>query len=102
MDGVPAKQEFRHNNSSMKKTPLLSIFLIVLVDVMGLTIIIPLLPFYAESLGATPSTVGLLVSAYALCQFIAGPPLGQISDQVGRRSVLLVSQVGTLIGFLML
>ena len=86
----------------MKKSPLLSIFLIVLVDVMGLTIILPLLPFYAESLGATPSIVGMLVSAYALCQLIAGPPLGQLSDRVGRRPVLLVSQMGTLAGFLML
>jgi multidrug resistance protein len=86
----------------MKKSPLLSIFLIVLVDVMGLTIILPLLPFYAESLGATPAVVGMLVSAYALCQLIAGPPLGHLSDHVGRRPVLLVSQVGTLIGFLML
>ena len=86
----------------MKRSPLLSIFLIVLVDVMGLTIILPLLPFYAESMGATPSTVGLLVSAYAFCQLIAGPPLGQLSDRVGRRPVLLVSQVGTFAGFLLL
>jgi len=86
----------------MKSSPLFSIFLIVLVDVMGLTIILPLLPFYAESLGATPSTVGLLVSAYAICQLVAGPPLGQLSDRVGRRPVLLVSQVGTFIGFLIL
>src|SRR5207247_7772541 len=86
----------------MKSSPLLSIFLIVLVDVLGLTIILPLLPFYAESLGATPSTVGLLVSAYAICQLLAGPPLGQLSDRVGRRPVLLVSQMGTFVGFLIL
>ena len=70
----------------MKSSPLLSILLIVLVDVLGLTIILPLLPFYAESLGATPSTVGLLVSAYAICQLLAGPPLGQLSDRVGRKN----------------
>src|SRR6266704_2887830 len=86
----------------MKKSPLLSIFLIVLVDVLGLTIILPLLPFYAESLGATPAVVGMLVSAYAACQLIAGPPLGHLSDRVGRRPVLLVSQMGTFAGFLML
>src|SRR5213080_4434175 len=86
----------------MKKSPLLSIFLIVLVDILGLTIILPLLPFYAESLGATPAVVGLLVSAYAICQLIAGPPLGHLSDRVGRRKVLLVSQMGTCVGFLIL
>jgi len=86
----------------MKKSPLLSIFLIVLVDVLGLTTVLPLLPFYAESMGATPRVVGLLVSAYALCQLIAGPPLGHLSDRIGRRPVLLVSQIGTCIGFLIL
>src|SRR5438094_267946 len=86
----------------MKKSPLLSIFLIVLVDVLGLTIILPLLPFYAESLGAPPAVVGMLVSAYAACQLIAGPPLGHLSDRVGRRPVLLVSQIGTCAGFLIL
>ncbi len=86
----------------MKKSPLLSIFLIVVVDVLGLTIILPLLPFYAESMGATPRIVGLLVSAYAVCQLIAGPPLGHLSDRVGRRQVLLVSQMGTCAGFLIL
>jgi DHA1 family tetracycline resistance protein-like MFS transporter len=84
------------------KSPLLAIFLIVSVDVLGLTIILPLLPFYAEKMGATPAVVGLLVSTYALCQLIAGPILGRMSDHTGRRPLLLVSQVGTLIGFLIL
>ena len=85
-----------------KKSPLLSIFLIVLVDILGFTIILPLLPFYAENLGATPWVVGWLLSSYGLCQLVAGPILGQISDRVGRRPVLLVSQIGTFIGFLIL
>jgi len=75
---------------------------VVLVDVLGLTILLPLLPFYAEHFGASPTVVGLLVSTYALCQLVAGPVLGQISDQVGRKPVLAVSQVGTLAGFLVL
>jgi len=87
---------------SLRRTALLPIFLIVMVDVLGLTIILPLLPFYAERMGASPMAVGLLVSTYAACQLVAGPLLGQISDRMGRRPLLLVSQVGTLAGFLIL
>jgi MFS family permease len=86
----------------VKKSPLLPIFLIVVVDILGLTIMLPLLPFYAEHFGASPTVVGLLVSVYALCQLVAGPVLGQISDRVGRKPVLTVSQIGTFSGFLVL
>jgi len=86
----------------LRRSPLIPIFLIVSVDVLGLTIILPLLPFYAEHFGASPAVVGLLVSTYAFCQLIAGPLLGRISDRTGRRPLLLVSQVGTFIGFLIL
>jgi MFS family permease len=79
---------------------LLPIFLIVVVDVLGLTIMIPLLPFYAEKLGATAFQVGWLVGLYALCQLISGPLLGRLSDHMGRKPLLLVSQVGTFIGFI--
>jgi MFS family permease len=85
-----------------RSSPLLPIFLIVLVDVLGFTIILPLLPFYSERLGASPTVVGMIVAIYAACQLLAGPILGQISDRVGRRPVLLVSQAGTLVGFLLL
>jgi MFS family permease len=74
----------------------------VAVDVLALTIMLPLLPFYAEHFGASPAVVGLLVGAYALCQLIAGPVLGQISDRVGRKPVLAVSQIGTFGGLLLL
>jgi MFS transporter, DHA1 family, tetracycline resistance protein len=84
------------------RSPLLPIFLIVLVDILGLTIILPLLPFYAEHLGASATVVGLLISSYALCQLIAGPILGRMSDHMGRKPLLIVSQIGTLIGFLIL
>lgn len=86
----------------MRNSPLLPIFLIVSVDVLGLTIILPLLPFYAEHFGASPAVVGLLVSTYAFCQLIAGPMLGRLSDHMGRRPLLLVSQMGTFVGFLIL
>ncbi|MBV8866078.1 MAG: MFS transporter, partial [Acidobacteriaceae bacterium] len=81
---------------------LLPIFLIVLVDVLGFTIILPLLPFYSERLGASPTVVGMIVAIYAAFQLLAGPILGQLSDHIGRRPVLLISQAGTLAGFLIL
>jgi MFS family permease len=84
------------------KSPLLPIFLIVVVDVLGLTIMLPLLPFYAEHFGASPAVVGLLVSTYAFCQLVAGPVLGQLSDHLGRKPVLMASQMGTFAGFLVL
>jgi MFS family permease len=83
-------------------SPLLAIFLIVTVDVLGFTIILPLLPFYSERLGASPTVVGEIVSIYAVCQLLAGPILGQWSDRIGRRPVLLLSQAGTLGGFFVL
>lgn len=86
----------------MRSSPLLPIFLIVAVDVLGLTIMIPLLPFYAEKLGATPTEVGLLIGVYAACQLISGPLLGRASDFTGRKPLLIVSQIGTFIGFLVL
>lgn len=86
----------------MNRSPLLPIFLIVLVDILGLTIILPLLPFYAEHFGASATVVGLLISTYALCQLIAGPVLGHLSDHMGRKPLLIVSQLGTLVGFLIL
>lgn len=82
------------------RSPLLAIFLIVAVDVLGLTIMIPLLPFYAESMGASATQVGWLIGIYAACQLFSGPLLGRLSDRTGRKPLLLVSQAGTFIGFL--
>jgi MFS family permease len=81
-------------------SPLFAIFLVVAVDVLGLTIMIPLLPFYAEQMGASPTAVGLLIGIYAAFQMISGPLLGKWSDHVGRKPLLMFSQLGTLIAFL--
>ena len=75
-------------------------FLIVAVDVLGLTIMIPLLPFYAERMGASPSQVGWLIGIYAACQLVSGPFLGRWSDSTGRKPLLIVSQLGTCLGFI--
>jgi MFS transporter, DHA1 family, tetracycline resistance protein len=84
----------------LRSSPLLPIFLIVAVDVLGLTIMIPLLPFYAEKLGASPFEVGWLIGIYAVCQLISGPLLGRMSDYMGRKPLLIVSQIGTFVGFI--
>lgn len=84
------------------RSPLLPIFLIVLVDVLGLTFVFPMLPAYAEHFGATARLVGLVMATYAMFQLVAGPVLGALSDRHGRRPVLLLSQCGTLIGFILL
>ena len=81
---------------------LIAIFMVVLIDVLGITIMFPLLPFYSEHFGASAQVVGLLVSSYAFCQLISGPILGHWSDKIGRKPVLIVSQIGTFIGFLIL
>jgi len=86
----------------MKNTRLLSIFLIVFVDLLGFSLILPLLPYYAEAYGATPVTVGLLVASYAAAQLVGAPLLGRLSDRIGRRPVLLFSVLGTFTGFLLL
>jgi MFS transporter, DHA1 family, tetracycline resistance protein len=86
----------------MKNKRLLTIFLIVFVDLLGFSLILPLLPYYAESYGATPTIVGLLVASYAAAQLLGAPLLGRLSDRLGRRPVLLLSVAGTLLGFVLL
>ena len=86
----------------MKNTRLMTIFLIVFIDLLGFSLILPLLPYYAETYGATPTIVGLLVASYAAAQLIGAPLLGRLSDRIGRRPVLLISVIGTGVGFLLL
>jgi MFS transporter, DHA1 family, tetracycline resistance protein len=88
----------------MKRSPLLVIFITVFIDLVGFGIVIPVLPFYAEGtkFGATPSQVGLLFASYSVMQLVFAPVLGRLSDKHGRRPVLLVSLLGTALGFLIL
>ena len=82
--------------------PLLVIFLTIFVNLVGFGIIIPLLPFYAETFGASPFVIGLLFASFSLSQLLAAPILGELSDRYGRRPVLVFSLIGTVISFAML
>jgi DHA1 family tetracycline resistance protein-like MFS transporter len=84
------------------KKVLFTLFAVVLVDLIGYTIVLPLLPFYSEHLGATPFVVGAIVSCFALAQMISGPILGRLSDHYGRKPILIISQIGTLLSFVFL
>src|SRR5580692_6040646 len=82
--------------------PLLIIFLTIFVNLVGFGIIIPLLPFYAETFGASPLVIGLLFASFSICQLISSPALGDLSDRYGRRPVLVFSLAGTVVSFVML
>ena len=88
----------------MKRSPLLVIFVTVFIDLIGFGLVIPVLPFYVEEpkFNASPSTVGLLFASYSIMQMIFTPILGRLSDRFGRRPILLISLIGTGIGFLIL
>lgn len=81
---------------------ILPIIVIVFVDLLGLSIIIPLLPLFAARFSATPFVIGVLQAAYPLMQFVGAPILGRLSDRFGRKPILIASQIGTLAGFILL
>ena len=78
------------------------LFLVVVIDLIGFGIIIPLLPFFAEHYQASPFQVGLLMAVYSLTQFVAAPFWGRLSDRIGRRPVLLFSLAGAVLAYLWL
>ena len=82
--------------------PLFVLFLTILVNLIGFGIIIPLLPFYAETFGASPLVIGLLFASFSMAQLISAPLLGAWSDRWGRRPVLILSLIGTAVSFTML
>ncbi|ARM30777.1 MFS transporter [Prosthecochloris sp. HL-130-GSB] len=75
----------------MKKSPLVILFLTVLLDLIGFGIVLPLLPTYARDLGASPFMIGFIAAVYSGMQFIFSPVWGRLSDLIGRRPVMLGS-----------
>ena len=80
----------------------LPVFLLVFVDVLGLTVILPLLHLYAAAYGATPLQIGMTLAAFPLAQLVGVPVMGALSDRFGRKPLLLISQATTCISFVML
>ncbi len=82
-----------------KRSSLAILFLIVFVDLLGFGMVIPVMPLYAEKLGASEAATGWLSTGYSLMQFVFAPVWGRLSDRVGRRPMLLLSIAMTAVAF---
>jgi multidrug resistance protein len=83
-------------------SPLVVIFITVFIDLLGFGIIIPLLPFYAQSFGASAFEIGLLGTSFSLMQFLFSPIWGRWSDRVGRKPIILVGLLGSCLSYVTL
>ncbi|WP_033829601.1 tetracycline resistance MFS efflux pump [Bacillus andreraoultii] len=83
-----------------KALPIL--FLVMFLVMVGFGIIIPVLPFYAENLGASPTELGLLMAVYSLMQLLFSPVWGQVSDRFGRKPVMLIGIFGLSLSFFLM
>lgn len=84
------------------KKEYLIILIIQITEVMGFSLILPFLPLFARDLGASPLTIGLILTSFSLFQFISAPIMGRLSDHYGRKPMLIISQLSTMISFIIL
>jgi MFS transporter, DHA1 family, tetracycline resistance protein len=82
-----------------KLAPILGI---TFIDIVGFSMLLPLMPYFVTHFGMSAFVVGILMSTFSFCQLISGPLWGNISDRIGRKRVLIVSQIGATIGWAML
>ena len=90
------------NAASLDMRRVLPIFLLVFVDLLGLTLLLPLLHLYAAAFGGGALEIGLVIAAFPLAQMLGVPVMGAFSDRYGRKPLLLISQITTCISFIML
>ncbi len=102
MNGSDPPPETAAFQSARSRTVLLIVFVTILIDFIGFTVLIPVLPLYAERLGASNFQIGLILTVYAIAQLLFLPVWGWVSDRIGRRPVILVSLFGTVGAFLVL
>lgn len=86
---------------AFKVSPLVFIFITILINRIGISILFPILPFLVERFRSDALTLGWLTSSYAIAQFLATPAIGSISDRYGRRPVMLVCVLGTAVSYFM-
>ena len=80
----------------------ITILVIMITEVLGFSLILPFLPFYAQEFGATPLTIGLILASFSFFQFISAPIMGRLSDHYGRKPLLVLSQLSTFVSFIIL
>ncbi|MBW1882765.1 MAG: MFS transporter [Deltaproteobacteria bacterium] len=90
------------SDSSRSRPSLSILFSVVVVDLIGFGIVVPILPFWAERYGASALVLGLILASHALMQFLLAPSWGRLSDRIGRRPVMLITIAGTAISLLAL
>ncbi len=82
-----------------KLAPILGV---TFIDIIGFSMLLPILPYFVTHFGMSAIVVGILLSTFSLCQLISGPIWGNASDRIGRKKVLIISQIGATIGWAML
>ena len=85
---------------SKKVLPIL--FLIMFLVMVGFGIIIPVMPFFAEDMGANPTELGLLMAVYSFMQLISAPIWGRVSDKIGRKPVMMIGILGLSVSFILM
>jgi multidrug resistance protein len=83
-----------------RRRALLTVFVTVLLDLLGFGMILPLLPFYAQDYGASEFQIGLLFASYSAAQLVCAPLLGRLSDRFGRRPLILASLFTGVVAYL--
>ncbi|MBX3694907.1 MAG: MFS transporter [Steroidobacteraceae bacterium] len=82
--------------------PLLTLFIVCVIDVLGFGVIVPLIPYMGTRFAASPAVITAILGTHALCQLIAAPVWGRLSDRFGRRPILLYSLAGACVSYAML